>query len=108
MPDQRETSDRVMVFVAWMRRERALSCAAFGIVLFALGYVGGHSDERLHFVLDILALIAFGAATLFEKQAAPRMVWILLLIASVIFAQMDFRLSSQLTQPRSESTFEAR
>lgn len=97
-----------MNFIGWARREKALSCALIGIVLFLVGYFGGHIDERLHFALDILAFLAFGAAALLEKQSAPRMVWILLLVATVVFAQMDFKFSGQLTQPRSESTFEAR
>jgi len=97
-----------MLVFDWMRRERALSCALFGMALFLLGFLCGHLDERLHFVLDMLAVVAFGAAIFLEHQAAPRMVWILLLVASVVFAQMDFRLSSHLTQTRSQSSFEAR
>ncbi|NVN43650.1 hypothetical protein HW537_07005 [Asaia siamensis] len=108
MSDKRDTTDRVMPVFDWMRREKALSCAIFGIVLFLIGFLCGHLDERLHFGLDMLAVIAFGAAAWLEHQAAARMVWILLLAASVVFAQMDFRLSSHLTQTRSESSFEAR
>lgn len=108
MPDKRETTDQVMPFFDWMRREKALSCAIFGVVLFLLGFLCGHLDERVHFGLDMLAVIAFAVASYLEHQAAPRMVWILLLVASVVFAQMDFRLSNHLTQTRSESSFEAR
>ncbi|WP_162993405.1 hypothetical protein [Asaia bogorensis] len=108
MSDKREMPDGVMPLVAFMRREKALSAAGLGVFLFLLGYFCGHLDERMHFALDLLALIAFGAATFFERQAAPRMVWILLLVASVVFAQMDFRLSGHLTQTRSQSAFESR
>ncbi|GAB6854816.1 hypothetical protein JCM15831A_18400 [Asaia astilbis] len=79
-----------------------------GAILFILGVICGHLDERFRFGLDVLTLAAFGAAALLERHAAPRMVWILLLVASVFLAQMDFRLSGHLTQARSENAFEAR
>lgn len=91
-----------------MKREKALSCAVLGIALFVLGFLSGHADERLRFVLDALTLASFGLATFFERQAAPRMVWILLLVASVVLAQMDFRMSNHLSQARSEHAFESR
>jgi len=106
--DKRDRADQVTSVSRWLQRERALSCALLGVIVFVLGYLCGHLDERLHFALDVVALGAFAAAAFLERQAAPRMVWILLLVACVIFAQMDFRLSSALSQPRSEGAFEAR
>lgn len=97
--------DRVWVSLT---AEKALSLASLGGILLLTSFFGGHLDERLRFPLDFLAVCAFGSALFCEKNAAARMAWVLLCSGSLIFAQMDLRMSHHLTQARSDKTFESR
>ncbi|AOX17230.1 hypothetical protein [Kozakia baliensis] len=108
MKDTSESDDQLERIIDWMRREKALTCAGVGALCFLISLFGGHLDERITFVMEVLSVIALGFAIKYEEQPVGRTFYALILGASLIFIVMDFNLSSHLSQMRDLESFDAK
>jgi len=90
----------------WVKREKSAASACAGFVLFAISVTYSHGDELLRVVTEGASACAFTCAIILEKKPIARVLYALFLFAALLLIMLDVNISSQLSQLRSEETFE--